>query len=51
MSQCREEGAYELENASESWEVEPIPSDLQSEATEEEGIASTSSDEGAFSSV
>ena len=30
---------------SESWEVEAIPSDLRSEATEEEGIASTSKDE------
>ena len=39
LCQCREKGAYALENASESREVEPIPSDLRSEATEEEGIA------------
>ena len=45
MCQCREEGACALENASESREVEPISSDLRSEATEEEGIASTSKDE------
>ncbi len=38
LCQCREEGAYALENASESREVEPISSDLRSEATEEEGI-------------
>ena len=51
LCQCREEGAYALENASESREVEPISSDLRSEATEEEGIGSTSRDEDAFSSV
>ena len=51
MCQCREEGAYALENASESREVEPISSDLRSEATEEEGIGSTSRDEDAFSSA
>ena len=51
MCQCREEGACALENASESREVEPISSDLRSEATEEEGIGSTSRDEDAFSSV
>ena len=48
MCQCRGEGAYALENASESREVEPISSDLRSEATEEEGIGSTSRDEDAF---
>ena len=48
MCQYREEGAYALENASESREVEPISSDLRSEATEEEGIGSTSRDEDAF---
>ena len=51
LRQCREEGAYALENASESREVEPISSDLRSEATEEEGIGSTSRDEDAFSSA
>ena len=51
LCQCREEGACALENASESREVEPISSDLRSEATEEEGIGSTSRDEDAFSSV
>ena len=48
MGQCREEGAYALENAAESREVVPISSDLRSEATEEEGIGSTSRDEVAF---
>ena len=48
MCQCRGEGAYALENASESREVELISSDLRSEATEEEGIGSTSRDEDAF---
>ena len=45
VCQCREEGACALENASESREVEPISSDLRSEATEEEGIAIASKDE------
>ena len=48
LCQCRGEGAYALENVSESREVEPISSDLRSEATEEEGIGSTSRDEDAF---
>ena len=48
VGQCREEGAYALENAAESREVVPISSDLRSEATEEEGIGSTSRDEVAF---
>ena len=48
LCQCREEGAYALENAAESREVVPISSDLRSEATEEEGIGSTSRDEVAF---
>ena len=48
LGQCREEGAYALENAAKSREVVPISSDLRSEATEEEGIGSTSRDEVAF---
>ena len=48
LSQCREEGAYALENAAKSREGVPIFSDLRSEATEEEGIGSTSRDEVAF---
>ena len=51
LCQCREEGAYALENASESREGELISSDLRSQATEEEGIGSTSRDAAAFSSV
>ena len=51
LCQCRGEGAYALENASVSLEVEPISSNLRSEATEEEGIGSTSRDEEAFSSA
>ena len=48
LCQCHGEGAYALKNASESREVEPISSDLRSEATEEEGIGSTSRDEDTF---